>query len=122
MGLSVLNRKTAIELGKLAVIIIIICTEFFLPPAPYFSRELCESCCMLVFKISKIEKFLAGIPVWVGRKLYSRYEHDNRHKRNLVIAGGVTASVSSIFLSLFLVVYLTRGKWEVNVVRCHILQ
>lgn len=35
-----------------------------------------------------------GIPVWVGRKLYSRYENDNKHKRNLVIAGGVTASVS----------------------------
>lgn len=41
----------------------------------------------------------AGIPVWVGRKLYSRYENDNRHKRNLVIAGGVTASVSYFFLA-----------------------
>ncbi|CAG2061713.1 unnamed protein product, partial [Timema podura] len=34
----------------------------------------------------------SGIPVWVGRKLYSRYELANKHKRNLAIAGGVTAS------------------------------
>jgi E3 ubiquitin-protein ligase RNF19A len=33
--------------------------------------------------------------VWVGRKLYARYEHANKHKRNLAIAGGVTASVST---------------------------
>lgn len=37
---------------------------------------------------------IVGIPVWVGRKLYTRYEHANKHKRNLAIAGGVTASVS----------------------------
>lgn len=40
-----------------------------------------------------IPAMIIGIPVWVGRKLYSRYENDNKHKRNLVIAGGVTASV-----------------------------
>jgi hypothetical protein len=33
--------------------------------------------------------------VWVGRKLYARYEHANKHKRNLAIAGGVTAAVST---------------------------
>lgn len=33
--------------------------------------------------------------MWVGRKLYARYEHANKHKRNLAIAGGVTASVSA---------------------------
>ncbi|KAL0274611.1 UNVERIFIED_CONTAM: hypothetical protein PYX00_002707 [Menopon gallinae] len=40
-----------------------------------------------------IPAMIIGIPVWVGRKLYSRYENDNKHKRNLVVAGGVTASV-----------------------------
>lgn len=35
-----------------------------------------------------------GIPVWVGQKLYTRYEKANKHKRNAFIAGGVTASVS----------------------------
>jgi hypothetical protein len=39
---------------------------------------------------------ISGIPVWVGRKLYARYEHANKHKRNLAIAGGVTASVSTL--------------------------
>ena len=33
--------------------------------------------------------------MWVGRKLYARYEHANKHKRNLAIAGGVTAAVST---------------------------
>ncbi|XP_074658200.1 E3 ubiquitin-protein ligase RNF19B-like [Tubulanus polymorphus] len=36
---------------------------------------------------------IIGIPVWVGRKLHTRYGHLPQHKRNMVIAGGVTASV-----------------------------
>ncbi|XP_063244132.1 E3 ubiquitin-protein ligase RNF19A-like isoform X2 [Bacillus rossius redtenbacheri] len=40
-----------------------------------------------------VPAMIIGIPVWVGRKLYSRYEFANKHKRNLAIAGGVTASV-----------------------------
>lgn len=40
-----------------------------------------------------VPAIIIGIPVWVGRKLYTRYEHANKHKRNLAIAGGVTASV-----------------------------
>ncbi|XP_012530836.1 E3 ubiquitin-protein ligase RNF19A [Monomorium pharaonis] len=36
---------------------------------------------------------IIGIPVWVGQKLYTRYEKANKHKRNAFIAGGVTASV-----------------------------
>ncbi|XP_066992791.2 E3 ubiquitin-protein ligase RNF19B [Anabrus simplex] len=40
-----------------------------------------------------VPAMIIGIPVWVGRKLYARYEHTNKHKRNMVIAGGVTASV-----------------------------
>lgn len=42
--------------------------------------------------------------MWVGRKLYARYEHANKHKRNLAIAGGVTAAVSTdqIFILLYL--------------------
>lgn len=38
--------------------------------------------------------YIQGIPVWVGQKLYTRYEKANKHKRNAFIAGGVTASVS----------------------------
>ncbi|KAK6626546.1 E3 ubiquitin-protein ligase rnf19b [Polyplax serrata] len=44
-----------------------------------------------------IPAMIIGIPVWVGRKLYSRYENENKHKRNLMVAGGVTASVSPHF-------------------------
>jgi len=53
---------------------------------------------------------ISGIPVWVGRKLYARYEHANKHKRNLAIAGGVTAAVSTdqIFSLLFLHVFGNR--------------
>lgn len=40
-----------------------------------------------------VPAIIIGIPVWVGRKLYTRFEHSNKHKRNLAIAGGVTASV-----------------------------
>lgn len=40
-----------------------------------------------------VPAMIIGIPVWVGRKLYARYEHANKHKRNLAIAGGVTAAV-----------------------------
>jgi len=37
--------------------------------------------------------------VWVGQKLYTRYEKANKHKRNAFIAGGVTASVSLLNIS-----------------------
>uniref|UniRef100_A0A0A9XD62 RBR-type E3 ubiquitin transferase n=2 Tax=Lygus hesperus TaxID=30085 RepID=A0A0A9XD62_LYGHE len=49
-----------------------------------------------------VPAIIIGIPVWVGRKLYTRYEHANKHKRNLAIAGGVSASVliSPILASL----------------------
>jgi E3 ubiquitin-protein ligase RNF19A len=40
-----------------------------------------------------VPAMIIGIPVWVGRKLYARYEHVSKHKRNLAIACGVTASV-----------------------------
>lgn len=40
--------------------------------------------------------YISGIPVWVGQKLYTRYEKANKHKRNAFIVGGVTASVSSL--------------------------
>jgi len=43
---------------------------------------------------------IIGIPVWVGQKLYTKYEKANKHKRNAFIAGGVTASVS--LLNIFL--------------------
>ncbi|XP_023671360.1 LOW QUALITY PROTEIN: E3 ubiquitin-protein ligase RNF19A [Paramormyrops kingsleyae] len=42
-----------------------------------------------------IPAMIIGIPVYVGRKIHSRYEGKDisKHKRNLVIAGGVTLSV-----------------------------
>ncbi|CAL1584736.1 unnamed protein product [Knipowitschia caucasica] len=42
-----------------------------------------------------IPAMIIGIPVYVGRKIHNRYEGRDisKHKRNLVIAGGVTLSV-----------------------------
>ncbi|XP_076164367.1 E3 ubiquitin-protein ligase RNF19A [Ptiloglossa arizonensis] len=40
-----------------------------------------------------VPAMIIGIPVWVGKELYTRYETDNKHKRNAFIVGGVTASV-----------------------------
>ncbi|XP_023675928.2 E3 ubiquitin-protein ligase RNF19A-like [Paramormyrops kingsleyae] len=42
-----------------------------------------------------VPAMIIGIPVYVGRKIHSRYEGKDvsKHKRNLVIAGGVTLSV-----------------------------
>ena len=40
-----------------------------------------------------IPAMIIGIPVWVGRKLHSRYQSSGKHKRNILITSGVTASV-----------------------------
>ncbi|XP_061804728.2 E3 ubiquitin-protein ligase RNF19A-like [Nerophis lumbriciformis] len=42
-----------------------------------------------------IPAMVIGIPVYIGRKIHNRYEGKDisKHKRNLVIAGGVTLSV-----------------------------
>lgn len=40
-----------------------------------------------------VPAMIIGIPVWVGRKLYTRYKMSNKHKRNAAIVGGVIASV-----------------------------
>lgn len=42
-----------------------------------------------------IPAMIIGIPVYIGRKIHSRYEGKDisKHKRNLAIAGGVTLSV-----------------------------
>ncbi|XP_017878159.1 E3 ubiquitin-protein ligase RNF19A-like [Ceratina calcarata] len=40
-----------------------------------------------------VPAMIIGIPVWVGKELYTRYEEDNKHKRNAFIVGGVVASV-----------------------------
>jgi len=40
---------------------------------------------------------LKGVPVWTGRKMYTRYRHSSRLKRNFAIAGGVLAAVSIYF-------------------------
>lgn len=39
----------------------------------------------------------SGIPVWIGRKLHTRYRLSGKHKRNFAVLGGVAASVSSSF-------------------------
>lgn len=43
-----------------------------------------------------------GVPVWTGRKMYTRYRHSSRLKRNFAIAGGVLAAVS-FFLNIQLI-------------------
>ncbi|XP_064651769.1 E3 ubiquitin-protein ligase RNF19A-like isoform X2 [Lineus longissimus] len=40
-----------------------------------------------------VPAMIIGIPVWVGRKINARYTTSPKHKRNLAIAGGVTASI-----------------------------
>ncbi|XP_058791229.1 E3 ubiquitin-protein ligase RNF19A-like isoform X2 [Phymastichus coffea] len=40
-----------------------------------------------------VPAMIIGIPVWVGQKLYTRYQKANKHKRNAFVAGGVTASI-----------------------------
>lgn len=42
-----------------------------------------------------VPAMIIGIPVWVGRKIYSKYElvYTSKHKRNLAITGGVAASI-----------------------------
>jgi len=40
---------------------------------------------------------LKGVPVWTGRKMYTRYRNSSRLKRNFAIAGGVLAAVSIYF-------------------------
>ncbi|XP_028152708.1 E3 ubiquitin-protein ligase RNF19A-like [Diabrotica virgifera virgifera] len=40
-----------------------------------------------------VPAMVIGIPVWVGRKLFTRYKSSGKHKRNAAIVGGVVASV-----------------------------
>lgn len=48
-----------------------------------------------------------GIPVWVGRKLYTKYEHANKHKRNFFMAVGTMAAVSCcLYECVCLIVYI----------------
>jgi hypothetical protein len=49
---------------------------------------------LTVLFIDSYQFLVPGIPVWVGRKLYTRYKTANKHKRNAAIVGGVMASVS----------------------------
>jgi E3 ubiquitin-protein ligase RNF19A len=44
--------------------------------------------------------YFEGVPVWTGRKMYTRYRHSSRLKRNFAIAGGVLAAVSVFNLLL----------------------
>ncbi|XP_014681179.1 PREDICTED: E3 ubiquitin-protein ligase RNF19A-like [Priapulus caudatus] len=40
-----------------------------------------------------VPAIIIGMPVWVGRKLNNKYRQAPKHKRNLYVVGGVTASV-----------------------------
>ncbi|XP_045465659.1 E3 ubiquitin-protein ligase RNF19A-like isoform X1 [Harmonia axyridis] len=40
-----------------------------------------------------VPAMIIGIPVWIGRKIYTRYQTANKHKRNAAIVGGVLAAV-----------------------------
>ena len=46
-----------------------------------------------------VPAMIIGIPSWVGRKIHDHYKHQNKHKRNLAVVGGV---VSSLIVSPFL--------------------
>lgn len=40
-----------------------------------------------------VPAMIIGIPVWVGRKIHTRYKNAGKHKRNCAVLGGVAASV-----------------------------
>ncbi|CRL05268.1 CLUMA_CG018058, isoform A [Clunio marinus] len=40
-----------------------------------------------------VPAMIIGIPVWVGRKLHTRYKGASKHKRNCAVMGGVAASM-----------------------------
>lgn len=40
-----------------------------------------------------VPAMIIGIPVWVGRKVHTRYRTASKHRRNLAVAGGVVASI-----------------------------
>ena len=61
-----------------------------------------------------IPAMIIGIPVWVGRKLYIKYEHRPRHRRNLLIAGGV---ITAIFVSPVMAA-LAVGKYRMWLSQC----
>uniref|UniRef100_A0A182MC76 RBR-type E3 ubiquitin transferase n=1 Tax=Anopheles culicifacies TaxID=139723 RepID=A0A182MC76_9DIPT len=41
-----------------------------------------------------VPAMIIGIPVWVGRKIHTRYKSAGKHKRNFAVLGGVTASIA----------------------------
>lgn len=51
---------------------------------------------------------IIGIPVWVGRKIHTRYKTAGKHKRNCAVVGGVAASVSDFFFLYNFVFYKGR--------------
>ncbi|XP_063407641.1 E3 ubiquitin-protein ligase RNF19A-like isoform X1 [Mytilus trossulus] len=40
-----------------------------------------------------VPAMIIGIPVWVGRKIHSKYKLSPKHRRNLAITGGVATSI-----------------------------
>ncbi|XP_055325034.1 E3 ubiquitin-protein ligase RNF19B-like [Sitodiplosis mosellana] len=40
-----------------------------------------------------VPAMIIGIPVWIGRKLHTRYRLSGKHKRNFAMLGGVAASI-----------------------------
>ena len=43
-----------------------------------------------------VPAMIIGIPVWVGKKIHKKYLTSGKHKRNLAITTGVTATVIEI--------------------------
>lgn len=58
-------------------------------------KQHCEMASGFVLKSNSVFCFrVTGIPVWIGRKLHTRYRLSGKHKRNFAVLGGVAASVS----------------------------
>lgn len=68
-----------------------------------------------------VPAMIIGIPVWIGRKLHTRYRLSGKHKRNCAVLGGVAASVSSrqlVSLCLSLREYMCGCLWCRNNEAC----
>lgn len=47
---------------------------------------------ILLFLVCLIA-ILIGLPIWSGRKVYIRYKHMGKHKRNLIVISTVTSTI-----------------------------
>ncbi|ELU10801.1 hypothetical protein CAPTEDRAFT_174774 [Capitella teleta] len=40
-----------------------------------------------------VPAIIIGVPVYVGKKLLTKYQHSSKHRRNIIVTSGVTASI-----------------------------